>query len=118
MPDHVHLMIEVGREEQTGVFLRDFKKHTSRKIGKIVRLHDSHLWQRGSMDHRIRTTWANSDFTKHFHYLFYNSQKHLSVAPKDFPYHNFLEQVENGRLDMDFCAFDEEKYSEYAMYEY
>jgi hypothetical protein len=69
------------------------------------------------MDHCIRESSANTDFENHLNYLFYNSQKHLGISPKDYLYHNFQEIVERGWLEEDFCEFTEKKEKEFALYE-
>ncbi|MBI2620473.1 MAG: transposase [Ignavibacteriales bacterium] len=103
MPDHVHLMIDVGIVKEMSDFLRDFKKRASKEVCKLVPFVRSPIWLRGSMDHCIRD---DEDFRRHLEYIFYNCWKHLGIPPKDFPYHNFLEFVDRGWLDIDFLGLD------------
>jgi REP element-mobilizing transposase RayT len=105
MPDHVHLLIETETVQAMSAFLRDFKKYTSARIKELVRIREAHVWQRGTMDHCIRTSLQNEDFENHLHYVYYNSWKHIGIKPKDFHYHNFNEIVERGWLENDFFDF-------------
>ena len=116
MPDHVHLIVEVEDERTLSSFLRDFKKRTSKKIKRLTES-DSPIWQHGTMDHCIRPTWSNKDFKHHLQYLFYNSWKHLEIAPKDFPYHNFKSFVDDEVFTNDFCTFDESQLAVATIYE-
>jgi len=106
MPDHIHLLVEVGEVKTLSIFLQRFKSHTSKKIQEILKSKNNPIWQRGTMDHCIRD---DNDFTNHLNYLFYNSLKHLGISPRDFTYHNFKEIVERGWIEEYFCAFAEEK---------
>ncbi len=101
MPDHVHLLVEVETVESLSTFLRDFKKFTSREINlRSSRSPNGsnktqRVWQPGTMDHCIRMSWDNKDYSNHLAYLFYNSQKHLNITPKDFPlsqFHGFCQR--------------------------
>ncbi len=107
MPDHIHLLMEVEKVAHLSAFLRDFKKRAAKEIKTTLSLTQNHIWQRGTMDHCIRFSWSNKDFENHIRYLYYNCYKHLGIAPKDFPYHNFMDAVSKGWLDMDFFSFDE-----------
>ena len=107
MPDHIHLLLDVVESKNLSAFLRDFKKFTSKEIKRTLDITNSHIWHGGSMDHCIRFSWTNNDLHNHLQYIFYNSWKHLNMTSKDFPFHNFIEVVEKGWLDIDFCAFDE-----------
>jgi REP element-mobilizing transposase RayT len=130
MPDHIHAMVEVDEARSLSVFLRDFKKYTSRAIknrieergllalGKTNRFKLSErVWQPGTMDHCIRNSSRNRDFENHLSYLFSNSWKHLSIAPRDFPYHNFADFEETRVFDRDFFAFDEKQLRSAKLYE-
>jgi len=110
MPTHIHLLIEIVRAKELSDFLRDFKKYTSKNLKKRLDLNMPHIWMRGTMDHCIREIENNDDFFNHLSYLFYNSKKHLNILPKDFPYHNFLEFVEKGYYDLNFCDYPEAPY--------
>ncbi|TAK50903.1 MAG: hypothetical protein EPO24_16325 [Bacteroidetes bacterium] len=144
MPDHIHLIVEVKTVQSLSNFLRDFKKFTSREIsnrssrspnGANNQPNDintspngannqpnndnkpNRIWQPGTMDHCIRMSWDGKDYSHHISYLFYNSHKHLGIAPKDFPYHNFMEFVQAGYFDKDFCSWDEKAGEQFQMYE-
>jgi len=110
MPDHVHLLLEIGRVETLSNFLRDYKGYTSRGTKKYLTagngISSGRIWQPGTMDHCIRFSWDGRDYRNHLSYLFHNCWKHLRVAPKDFPYHNFLDYVTEGIFDRDFFDFD------------
>ena len=86
LPDHLHVLIEVEEGNTLSKFLQSFKTHSSKKIQEVIGRNNNPIWQRGTMDHCIRTSSANTDFENHLKYLFYNSQKHLGKSPKDFPY--------------------------------
>lgn len=111
MPDHIHLIVEVEQAHTLSEFLRDFKKYTSREIKRRLTLLKmevpDRIWQPGTMDHCIRMRWNNKDYENHLAYIFYNSLKHLGVAPKDFPFHNFREFVKDGVFEEDFCSIDD-----------
>jgi REP element-mobilizing transposase RayT len=113
MPDHIHLLVEIETVQSMSVFLRDFKKFTSHEIKKHSV--EEYVWQRGTMDHCVRISLGNKDFENHLSYIFSNSWKHLSIKPKDFPFHNFQEVVQKGWLEEDFFDFDEPK--EFDKYE-
>jgi REP element-mobilizing transposase RayT len=117
MPDHIHLLIEVEDVKSLSKFLQSFKTHSSKKIEELIGKHNNPIWQRGTMDHCIRESSTNIDFENHLKYLFYNSQKHLGISPKNYPYHNFQEIVQRGWLGEDFCEFSERIEKEFAMYE-
>lgn len=117
MPDHIHLFVEVNEETTLSHFLRDFKKRTSKEIKRILSIDTDHIWQHGTMDHCIRCSWTNNDLANHVQYIFYNSWKHLEIAPKDFRYHNFNQFVANGWLDHDFCSFNEAEFPLGKVYE-
>ncbi|MBI5215768.1 MAG: transposase [Ignavibacteriae bacterium] len=146
MPDHIHLLVEVEQATDLSIFLRDFKKFTSREIktrlcssgspdphptrtnnavmsnavlvnGYYYERNDEPIWQPGTMDHCIRMGWTNNDLHNHLAYLFYNSYKHLRIAPKDFPYHNFKALVDKGYFDNDYYSFDEKSFPASSTYE-
>ena len=73
-----------------------------------------YVWQRGTMDHCIRD---DQDFENHLNYIFYNSWKHLGIAPCEFKLHNFEEIVERGWLEKDFCGFPEKDEKRFEVYE-
>ena len=103
MSNHVHLIVEIDAIGSLSAFLRDFKKFTSIKIkhrlGITGTTFKDRVWQPGTMDHCIRMNRDSKDYENHLGYLFYNSQKHLGIAPRDFPYHNFMEFVRQGFYD-------------------
>ncbi|MCX6744613.1 MAG: transposase [Candidatus Parcubacteria bacterium] len=109
MREHIHLLVEILNHEDLSDFLRDFKKFTSKGIKKRLNLIKPHIWLRGTMDHCIRTE-NEDDFMNHLGYIFYNSKKHLNILPKDFPYHNFLEFVEKGYFEIDYCNCEEKPF--------
>ncbi len=117
MPDHIHLLVKVKEAITLSNFLRSFKTHSSKRIREVSGLMGVPIWQRGTMDHCIRGTLADADFENHLIYLFYNSRKHLGIAPKDFAYHNFSEMVKRGWLEEDFCDFAEETNERFDKYE-
>ena len=117
LPDHIHLILEVEYASDLSKFLQCFKTHSSKKIQGLIERSKDPVWQRGTMDHCIRESFANTDLENHVSYLFYNSQKHLGISPKDFPYHNFHEIVEQGWLEEDFCSSAEKTEREFAIYE-
>jgi len=57
MPDHVHFLVEIGRETALPSFMRDWKKYTSKQGGI--------QWQRGFFDHRIRHDESLDDKAKY-----------------------------------------------------
>ena len=105
MPDHIHLLVSVQNASDLSAFLRDFKKWTAMEINLRIKSDGLPVWQRGTMDHCIRNSESSNDLDNHLLYLFSNSWKHLGIAPRDFPYHNFSEMVANGWLEEDFCDF-------------
>ncbi len=117
MPDHIHLLVRVDKVRQLSDFLRDFKKRTSKEIKNALQINAPHIWQRGSMDHCIRVLPGNEDYINHLNYIFYNSVKHLGIIPKDFPFHDFNEAVQNGWIEKDFCTTVPKFPSKFEMYE-
>jgi hypothetical protein len=117
MPNHIHLIIEVESADDLSIFLRDFKKFTSREIKKRCAEIIERVWQPGTMDHCIRMSWSGNDYQNHISYLFYNSYKHLGIIPKNYPYHNFRSFVLCGYFDEGFFDFDEEVHAEFKKYE-
>lgn len=102
MPEHVHLLVEVQTVNDVSAYLRDFKKHTSKKIKNRLFVNVPHIWQRGTMDHCIRISTGNEDFVNHLHYVYYNCVKHLGIIPSEFPFHNFKDAVRKGWIEEDF----------------
>jgi REP element-mobilizing transposase RayT len=142
MPDHVHVIVEVETVKNLSAFLRDFKSYTSKEIKKRLScrqppgvegntasfhfadkptgscpLQLDRIWQPGTMDHWIRMNWESKDYENHLSYLFYNSQKHLGIAPKNFLYHNLKEFVHQGYFDEDFCSVGENVNKSFVIYE-
>ena len=118
MPDHIHTMVEIDTEQSLSNFLRDVKKYTSVVLKRRIKLKpEDKIWQPGTMDHCIRTRWQDMDYDRHLSYIFYNSKKHLDILPKDFPYHNFLEFVEQQVFDIDFCFESEHDLKAFEIYE-
>ena len=117
MPDHIHLLVEIANVKTLSKILQFFKTHSSKKIQEMLGKSNGPIWQRGTMDHCIRESTANTDFENHLAYLFYFSRKHLGISPKDYPYHNFQEIVERGWLDEEFCEFPEKIEKKFAIYE-
>jgi putative transposase len=117
MPDHVHLLVEIEDVKSLSEFLQNFKTHSSKKIKDLIGKRDGPVWQRGTMDHCIRESLSNADFENHLNYLFYNSQKHLGISPKDFPFHNFNATIERELLEEGFSAVSEKIEQEFAIYE-
>lgn len=64
MPDHLHLMIELGRALDLPAAVRRFKGRTS----VLLRAHELH-WPRGCFDHRMR---AAEDLLPVFQYIYLN----------------------------------------------
>lgn len=114
MPDHVHMLIDVEKATNLSIFLQRFKSHSSKMIYEVLKINSDHIWQRGTMDHCIRD---ELDFDNHLKYIFFNSFKHLNVAPKNFNLHNFKEIVEKGWMEEDYCDFSKEKEQVFARYE-
>ncbi len=108
MPDHVHLLVEIGKIKALSDFLRDLKKRTSRKIRAAVQPETRYIWQRGTRDHYIRPCFSQRDFDNHIKYLFSNSWKHLRIPPRKFPYHNLEEAIARGFISVD--SFPDEAY--------
>jgi len=53
MPDHIHAVIQLGREQTLPKIIQSFKNFTARQINKLLNRHSS-LWQDGYYDHGIR----------------------------------------------------------------
>ena len=121
MPDHIHLIVSVEKSKTLSDFLRDFKKYTSRELRRRIAREGTdapvRIWQPGTMDHCIRLTWERHDYYNHLAYLFHNSWKHLHIAPRDFPYHNFISFVRDGTFEENFFAIDEKLLPVFALYE-
>ena len=53
MPDHVHVIFQLGEKETLPGIIRSFKRFTAREINKLQDK-KGNLWQRQYYDHRIR----------------------------------------------------------------
>jgi REP element-mobilizing transposase RayT len=112
MHDHMHLLVEIAGILTLSAFLRDFKKHTSREIRRLIETYTRYVWQRGTVDHWIRPCQSGRDLSNHLTYLFLNSWKHLQIPPRMFPYHNLEEAIARGYVSAD--AFEDENFQEIA----
>ena len=76
MPDHIHMIIQVGQREKFSHLIGDFKRCLSKKIG--IR------WHRGFFDHRIRHHESLEEKCK---YIDQNPVRAgLVMCPKEWPY--------------------------------
>lgn len=72
LPDHIHLVIKVGRLN-TSKIMQSLKLNTAKDINKVVRPTDEFRWQRSFYDHLIRD---DMDFNRIVSYIIDNPGKH------------------------------------------
>jgi|GEM_PF-412929 len=71
MPDHVHLVLKIGKSN-TSKIMHSLKKHVSREINKRPDI-DIFRWQQSFRDQLIR---GNKDFARYFYYTVRNPLNH------------------------------------------
>jgi putative transposase len=72
LPDHVHLVIKIGRFS-TSRIMQSVKLNTAKDINKVVRPTDEFRWQRSFYDHLVRD---EEDFDRIVSYIIDNPVKH------------------------------------------
>ena len=100
MPDHFHLLIEVGRNDLSGIMQRVKQSFSMnyRKFSGIA----GRVWQLRFWDHIIRD---ENDFNNHVDYIHYNPVKHgLTANPFDYLYSSIHEYARAGVYQSDWGA--------------
>lgn len=83
MPDHIHIVFQLGKIRTLGQVMHSFSSFTSNKINKILK-RSGHLWQDGFYDHAIRNDAA---YIRHIKYIEENPIKAGFVKKsKDWPF--------------------------------
>jgi REP element-mobilizing transposase RayT len=83
MPDHLHLLVVLGKYESLSLTIQRVKSLISKSINRANGFSQP-IWQRGFHDHAIRTHEEISDFAQ---YLAQNPVKAgLVQDAKDYPY--------------------------------
>ena len=83
MPNHVHLILSPGPSTTLERSLQLIKGGFSHRVGKELGL-NREIWQRGSVDHRIRD---GSDYAQHRAYIHQNPVRaHLADSAEVYPY--------------------------------
>jgi REP element-mobilizing transposase RayT len=76
MPDHLHALVSLPREENLAKTVAAWKRFTARDAGVV--------WQKGFFDHRLR---SDESLKEKAHYIRLNPvRKHLAVRPEDWPF--------------------------------
>ena len=83
MPDHIHLLFEVGRDMTVEKAMQLIKGRFSYRLSKEYG-YKGQVWQRGFSDHRIRDF---VDYEQHVQYIHLNPvKKHLCEQPSEYKY--------------------------------
>ncbi|MBI4414883.1 MAG: transposase [Candidatus Kerfeldbacteria bacterium] len=83
MPDHVHLLITVGRFGTISEILRDWKHRTASEINQRLGT-SGRIWQRDFWEHSIRNA---ADFRQKMNYIHMNpARAGLVEKAEDWPY--------------------------------
>lgn len=84
MPDHFHLVLQLGRNWTLSQCMKSFKTFTSRRIGEALHMDDS-VWQEGFFDHCFR---SDEKFFEVLFYVYWNPVKAGLAGPfqTDYPH--------------------------------
>ncbi len=83
MPDHVHLIVALGEDQDLSNVIASFGSYSARGINR-VKHEKGRFWQRGFYDHRLRSKEA---FSRHLGYIRENPvRKGYVESPEDWPY--------------------------------
>ena len=83
MPDHVHLIMALGEDQDLSSVMASFGSYSARGINK-ARQRKGRFWQRGFYDHRLCSKEA---YTRHLGYIRENPvRKGYVESPEDWPY--------------------------------
>ena len=87
MPDHLHMMIQLGDKASLSEVMRSFSTFTSREINKLNGWSGA-FWQQGYYDHAIRN---NEAFDRHLNYMAENPVRKVYVdSPEDWQFTRIL----------------------------
>lgn len=91
MPDHIHAVIQLGRDQTLPKVMHSLKTFTARKINK-QRDERSTVWQEGYYDHGIRKDESLNEMIR---YCYENSVRQgLVKQAKDYPYWQYKYKIE------------------------
>jgi putative transposase len=83
MPDHIHMLVKLGPENDLSHVMKLFKGRTSLKINRALKRTGS-VWYKGFHDHLIRPEEPLKNFIK---YIIHNPvKKGLAKNPSEYPY--------------------------------
>ena len=83
MPDHIHAVIQLGRDQTLPKVLHSLKTFTARQINEQRGEHNT-VWQEGYYDHGIR---RDESLNEIIHYCYENpARQGLVKQAKDYPY--------------------------------
>lgn len=83
MPNHVHLLLTVGRTGTISEIMRDWKHRIAFEINRQMAL-SGRIWQRDFWEHSIRNV---ADFRQKLNYIHMNPVRAgFVVVPEDWPY--------------------------------
>ena len=83
MPDHVHLVFQLGEGRELPSVMLSFKGYTGRKIKEVLRMKEK-VWQNSYYDHCIR---KEENLVKVLQYAWYNPVRaRLVEHPKAYPF--------------------------------
>ena len=89
MPDHIHIVFQLGEKESLPDVIRSFKRFTGREINKLLK-RKGNFYQRQYFDHRIR---SEENLMNVIQYCLDNPvRKGMVDNPNDYPYWKIWEE--------------------------
>ena len=114
LPDHLHVLWRLPEgDTDYSTRIAQLKKRFTRaylaaggREGRPTPSRRKHrvrgVWEKRFMEHTIRDY---RDYKRHLDYIHANPVKHGPVSmPKDWPYSTFLQYVEAGEYDLNWCG--------------
>jgi len=105
LPDHLHFIIRIRKNNDLSFFMHDFKIHSAMEINKSMD-RKGEFWQARFYDHLIRD---RSDLYTHLDYIHYNPLKHGVVDCLDeYQYSSFKHFVMKNYYENNWGAMEQE----------
>ena len=83
MPDHIHVIFQLGNKQTLSQLMQTFKRFTAKKINEHLEQNGS-IWQVNYYDHKIR---HDESLNKLIRYCYENPvRKNLVSKPEDYPH--------------------------------
>jgi putative transposase len=108
LPDHIHLLITLPKDDSDyAKRIKSVKTYFSKQVERREFISDVSrsrkergIWQRRFWEHTIRD---EIDYVNHMNYIHYNPVKHGYVErPKDWQYSSFHKMVSEGLYSLDW----------------